>query len=198
VKNLRVDLILETEMRSPSPISLKLAVRAVGFSLLAAIILGTLAFVLQVRRIKNEKIRLQTEFVRLEPKQQKVKDFQKENGGNQKLLDEIIGWNKARICWSQHMADFRAIVPENIQITSFRIDETNPGTTRAFQLALMGRAEGENPTGLVDSLLTALQKGAGFSNLVASVAVQSIATIPGDNKPHRLFTIDVRYVARSY
>jgi len=202
VNNLRVDVILESEQRSTSPVDIKTVARIAVGSLLALLVIGILYSVWGAKSAQRRKIDFETEWAARSKLAARIRQDTNDLYQYTDIHNEVAGWEKSRILWHQHLADFQALVPPNIQITSFLVDEQVPVAgkvaTRNFTLNLQGRAEGENPRSIVDGFLAALRHGAGFSNMVESASVVKIDTVPGDERPHRVFTISVKYRPRSY
>lgn len=202
MNSLRVDLILESERRSASPVSIKAVVKIVGGLVITLVVGGVLLYVLGAQSAKRQLSGIEQEWNQTSKTEARIRQDQKDLAWLSDVQAEIEGWKKARMLWHQHLADFQALVPPNIQITSFIVDEQMPmsGNTsyRSFTLNLLGRAEGENPRATVDSFLTSLRRGAGFSNLVEKAEVLKIDTVPLDKTNHRVFTIRVNYKARSF
>ncbi|MEI6971442.1 MAG: hypothetical protein WCL44_07965 [bacterium] len=206
MNSLRVDIILESERRSASPVSLKAAAKIIGGLVLTLLVAGVLIYIINAQSAKRRRADIEQDWERTSKIEARIRGDQKDLDWLNDVHAEIEGWKQARMLWHQHLADFQALVPPNIQITSFQVDEQIPTTgtgarltsMRAFTLNLQGRAEGDNPRGAVDGFLTALRQGAGFSNLVEEAKVLKIDTNPLDKTNHRIFTILVKYKARSF
>lgn len=205
MNSLRVDVILESEQRSSSPVSIKSGLKIVGGLVIALFIGSVLFYVVRVKSAEKRLVDITAEWEMTGKVATRVKQEQQDLQGLTDIQNEIEGWTRARLLWHKHLADFQAIVPPTIQITSFQVDEQNPmagagknaHATRVFSLNLQGRAEGENPGQTVDNFLSALRSGPGFSNLVTDVGIK-VDTVPGDKTNHRVFTMNVKYVARDF
>ena len=202
MNHLRVDLILESERRSTSPVSLRFLLRAAAMAALVIIALLGVFFLVKVKTTQMRKSNLTAEWARIEPRLKDVRELQRGVDRNQEILGEVQGWNRARIPWHQHLADLQKIVPETIQIASLRVSDQllmiGKSAALAYNVRLEGRAEGRNPREDVDTLLRLVKNGEGFSGMVegASVEEGSFRVAP-DAKDHRLFAIAVKYKARS-
>ena len=205
MNSLRVDVILESEQRSSSPVSVKFVLQIAGGLIIALLVMGVLFYVVRVKSAERKLIDLTAEWERTGKVATKAKQDQKDLQWLTDIQNEIESWTRARLLWHKHLEDFQAIVPSTIQITSFQVDEQNPmagagrnaHATRVFTLNLQGRAEGENPGKTVDNFLSALRTGPGFSNLVTEVDVK-VDTIAGDRTNHRVFIMNVKYLARDF
>lgn len=202
MNDLRVDVILESEQRSTSPVDIKTVAKIVAASLLALLVAGIGYSIWGAKSAQRRKNDIESEWTVRSRLAARIRQDTSDLHLYTDIRSEIEGWEKARILWHRHLADFQALVPKSIQITSFVVDEQIPvagkGATRNFTLNLQGRAEGDNPRSIVDGFLESLRRGAGFSNMVDSASVVKIDTVPGDERPHRIFTIAVKYRPRSF
>lgn len=202
MNSLRVDVILETELRSASPVDVKFIAKTVGGLLLALLAGGVVYYVWGARTAERRLADIKGEWETTSRVEQRVRQDKNDLRLLTEIVAEIEGWKNSRILWHQHLADFQALVPPNIQITSFQLEEQVPmmgkNAARVFSLNLQGRAEGDNPRRTVDGFLDALRHGSGFSNLVEKANVVMFDTVPGAKMNLRVFTISIKYKPRSY
>lgn len=204
--NLRVDVMLETERRSTSPVSMKFLARAVGTA--ALLIVAAIIVVLFIRsqQAKNELSALRTEWEKADKQYQKVKKFQTAFKNDKAVLDEIDGWCACRLSWRDQLDAFQQIVPETIQLTSLRIGESLQlvdGTAALlFSMDIQGRARGSSPRQDVSNLERRLLHAPGFVDVVESAEVRPGSFMedktPGAERHHRVFAIDVKFKPRMF
>ena len=138
MKSLRVDVILESEQRSTSPVNLKFIGQIVGGLVLVLLIGGVSYYVLGARSVKQQLDALTEEWGKTSKVLDRVRQDQKDLRWLTDIYTEIDGWEKARVLWHQHLADFQALVPPNIQITSFSADDQIPMIGRTPQGQITG------------------------------------------------------------
>ena len=205
MNNLRVDVILESEQRSASPVNIKFVAKLVGFTLLALIAIGVSYFIWScvsdastLERDKIEATRLGQEAARVQAEQNKFDEYKA-------ISNELAGIRESRIPWREHLAHFQAMVPSNIQIESFAAKSTvvelsgrGKPPSRVFTLSLTGRAEGDKVANIVESFVQELRRGSGFGSLVESVPDKDVVVkVDPEDKRIRTFSIKIIYKPRS-
>jgi hypothetical protein len=121
MKNFRIDVILEEERRSASPVSIKLAARIAGIAVAAIILLVATIFVGGVLRLKAQASRINDDWKELEPQWEQAKQDKKEYEKNKAILDEIKGWNKSRIEWHKHLMQIMDVIPQGVELDKMAI-----------------------------------------------------------------------------
>lgn len=204
MNNLRVDVILESEQRSASPVGIKVVGRIAGIGLGAVVLMLILSFVVRVTYARSERDGLKKNWDSLSPILEKVKEYQGEVRANKDLLDGIKGWNRSRMSWHGHLSDFQNTVPGEIQITSLQASEQvlMQGSTPALvvMMDLRGIAVGRDPESAVkavERLGSVMKSASGFSNLVENTDIESCDEVPGEQN-QRTFRMKAKYLPRSF
>ena len=102
--------------------------------------------------------------------------------------------------WYQHMADFRGIVPKEIQVTRMMVSDQLLVQGNTASIELQGTAQAVDAAGAVkavDDFRMALRNGPGFSNVVESVELKSCDE-PKGHKNQRVFRITAKYCQRPF
>ena len=121
MKNFRIDVILEEERRSASPVSIKLVVRIAGIVVAGVVLLVATVLVGNVLGLKAQASRINAQWAKLEPKQKAANIDKEDYEKNKAILDEIEGWNKSRIEWHKHLLQIRDIVPEGVELEQMTV-----------------------------------------------------------------------------
>jgi len=204
--NLRVDVLLETERRSTSPVSLKFLARIVGGAAASIVAVVIVVLFIKAHQAKKELGALQTEWAKTEKQHLKVQKYQTAFRNDKAILDEIEGWRACRMSWREQLDAFQQIVPDTIQLTALRIGESLQlvGNTAAllFSMDIAGRARGSSPRQDVSNLERRLLRSPGFVEVVESAEVRpgSFTKDPApDAEPHhRVFAIGVKFKPREF
>ena len=203
--NLRVDLILESEQRSGSIITVKSLVRIV--SILVPLVVGLLLAwqAYGLVRIKTELRSTEARWQSVEPLEMKAKKLAQERQANEDQLAQLNGWRKSHMDWHAHLLQLFHSVPENIQLQNLRISQalqvtSNKVPARAFTLELRGKAVGVEAESSVNSYKRMLLEGPAFSNDVTRVEVPLFGadTTAGAGKNDRIFEIRCSYRERLF
>ncbi len=193
--NLQINLILDSEVRSGSKISLKFAARIAGVSIPVLLGLVIAGLVLAGRSAKQNLLFAEQEKSRTEPVYRLVIKMNQELKESQQVADVVEGWAASRTDWNLLLRRLQAAVPPSIQLLRMNMDETvGPADNAACRLAGMsikGQAIGESAEADVRALDQALKTGAAFTNAFANVKVQRFeASENAAEKNTRVFDIE--------
>ena len=210
--NLRVDLILETEQRSASPVTVKAFLRiayiVVPVLIAALIIIGVADSVSLNSRLKMKD----AEWKDASPKKEEAIKLREQLTENMGVLQELESWNKARIDWSLLFLaihkNYNRNMASTVQFTSVKTS-VSVGTVeltgrskskesgRLFTLAAEGRSLGATAEKDVTSFKDFFLSDAAFSNqLEASEVTRFDPDI--DNKSNRVFRIECKFAPRLF
>lgn len=203
--NLRVDLILESEQRSGSIVTVKSLVRIVSIlvPLIVVLLLSWQAY--GVVRIKSELRSTEARWQSVEPLEKKAKELAQERQANEDQLAQLNGWRKSHIDWNAHLLQLFHSVPENIQLQNLRVSQalqvtSNKAPARVFTLELRGKAFGAEAESSVNSFKRLLSDDPAFTNDLIKVEVPLFGadTAAGAGKNDRVFEIRCGYRERLF
>lgn len=213
MKNFRIDVILEDERRSASPVSVKLVARIAGIAIAAIILLVASVFVGSVLRVRARASRISAEWAKVAPKWKRAKSNRKDYDDNKAMLDEIKSWNRSRIEWHTHLMAVAAVVPEGVELEKMSIKGTigvaDGHAAMQFNMVLDGAARvykkksyTRSPQEDVMEFEKRLNTSASLSKVLAKVSVPpqffTDDKTPGANKHDRKFKIMASYKPRKF
>ncbi len=201
--NLRVDLILDTEQRSASPINLKSIIRilCITIPLIIVVIIGIA--LAKANQSRNELNTLETTHALTKPKFDEAVAMSSSLKNYDDLLDELESWKNARIEWHKQLREVQKQLPleMDIQLTELEvigasklIDNRYPA--RVFTLTLEGKGTGGGAENNIGRLMTVLQNGEAFAPLVESLEVKRFDK--GARRSDRVFTFTTTYEPRIF
>ena len=198
---MHVNLILDEEKRSSSPVSLGLVVR---LSFITILVLGTVwlfSFYSAYHALQGEVSYLDEEWARTESKYKTATRLRNDLGDKEATLGEILGWRAARIEWGKQLEAVQVVVPAVIQLSDLRVSQSvvaQAGGTfaKVYELRLSGQTPAERSELNVVQLLEGL-KGPPFDRVIESAVLPtgSFRQDPTD-KSARAFNIVCKYFPR--
>jgi hypothetical protein len=204
--NLRVDLILPTEYRSGSRITLSGVTRILTIILpIIVVLLLSLVFT-KFRTLRSDVQRQEAQWLKMEPQYKTALNLWQDTIRRNGVLSEIQGWHAARVEWHKQLKALQAAVPPQIQLTSLRVDDliqvVSNKTVRVFKMQIKGRASGQNPEDRVAALRSELTRNPVFAPVVKSAEVPpgSFGQDPSPNaaKSDRVFEIVCEYAPMGF
>ena len=201
--NLRVDLMLDTERRSPSVLSVKFLVRlsAVVVPALVAVLIGTV----MLGNIKDRGSvgEASEKWKGLQPKQKAAEKLRTELVRNEHVWRALEGWPTSRVEFSEHMLGLVQQVPEQIQLISVNVShEIKPSEKtfgRYYAMALEGRSVGTNAEENIHLLVSRLKTAPPFAGKILNVTMRGRPdTAATATKTDRLFTISCAYGPKDF
>ncbi len=203
--NLRVDLILATELRSGSVVSSQGVLR-IASVVVPFLLVGFLGWqFLAVRQLRQELESNKLSLDSAAPQQERAKALIAEFQTHRNVAAELAGWNKSRIAWHHQLFSLMGVVPENIQLNDLNISQSLQLTTaekpaRMFVLSLKGKAVGDDAEQSVKRLETALISNPAFESLTETVTVPLFGadTTPEAKRDDRVFEISCLYTQRAF
>jgi hypothetical protein len=194
--NLRVDLILESEQRSASLLSLKLLIRIVAALVPLGLLFLVGSQVMEIVVINSEVRGLEAEWKKMGPREKRAWEQAYEYQLNLAVRNELNGWRNSRVNWHEQIVALMQEIPTNVQLQSLSvghafqlIDDKVPA--RLFSIDMKGKAFGTNAESSVRRIERRLTEGPAFSNLTSKVEVpQFVAdTARGADKNDRIFAV---------
>ncbi len=173
---MHVNLILDEEKRSASPVSIGLIGKLAGITVLVLVAIWGFTFYMSYRSLLNDMRFSQAEWTRTEIKYKEALHLRAELSTREATLSEIEGWRASRIAWGQQLQMIQAVVPAVIQLSELRVDEVIPvsgiRTGRVYEATISGRTPAERSEVNVSQLLDALRTPP-FDRFVESSALPS-------------------------
>ena len=202
--NLRVNLILDTERRSGSAVSLRFVLTTVGAAIPAMMLLIILSAFVHAQSLHREAQRLEQGLTRSRPQFESAVNMRKDVVSYQAMLSMIDGWRKSRIEWSRQLAALQESVSPGVQLIQLRLEEssetTNGMPARAFVLSMRGRTGGHQAENNVQQFQQELRTNAVLSKYLSTVDIPPGTfvqdTAPRAAKTDRLFEIRCGYALR--
>lgn len=204
--NLRVDLILETEQRSASPVSLTFVIRLLAITLLSVLVLVSIFYFKRMQETASETRGLNNNISAIRFKYDAhlaLKSKLTVQGG---VLAECKSWEKGHIEWFAALAAIARLVPPTIQLRDVKIERINSTVNkkpvRLVTLYIKGRAVGENAAPDVDKLRQDILKTPEFVTAVKEVVIPAgsfkMDSDPRASKADRVFELVCRYAPMNY
>lgn len=201
---MHINLILENEQRSASPVSLAMFIRIVIGTIASAVVLWIVALYVSYRELQSSVRYCDTEWEQTEPKHLAAKQLREDLIQKSAKLKEIQGWRPTRLEWGKQLESIQSITPPMIQLTEMRLSQdilvtTNNIPARVFELRLSGRTGSARSEANVSRFQEALFKQPPFDTFVESVNIPSGAFRQDPmNKAERVFEIVCKYNPRSF
>ena len=205
--NLRVDLILPTEQRSASVVSLKSLIRIAIIVVPIIILLAIAMGVLYMLSYRNDFKDMEEQWKDAQPKQEAAGRLRQELIANEDLAVKVAGWATSRLLWHEQLRGIqKAVQPEfKIQLlrlalssSQFMVDNRIPA--RGGGLVVQGLALGENAEANVRNLQQAFLTSPALTGCVTQVEVKRFeaSTVEKATKYDRFFQIDLNYAPRKF
>lgn len=214
--NLQVNLILDTEQRSGSVLSVRSLLRILSIVLPLIALVVLVSAILNLMTLRSKQRLFEAKWADAEPKMNKALALAEELTQNRALLEELQGWNASHLDWHTQLAGLRDVVPVTIQLDRLRVSQTlqlSPGKkgeaeaatptgppVRAFALTMSGRALGESAEQDIQFLKRGMESAPAFTGIVSSVKVTKYGedTAKGAGPNDRVFQIDSIYEPRAF
>jgi hypothetical protein len=197
----RVDLILPSERRSASPVSLKSGARLLGIGLLTGAAVWVGASLAGIADLRGRLRQAEEKWAAVEPRQQEAIRLIKEATENITIYSELEKLGSSRLAWHSHLSLLAGLVPEEIQLLDlsaqqeFQVQGSN-SVARAFTLTLSGRSAARGADLAVEKLRGRLQQDPVVSPLLESIEVPKFGE-DARNPADRAFQMTCKYRPRS-
>jgi len=200
--NLRVDLILGSERRSASVVSLRSLLRIAAFAVPAAVLVLCVVMALNNASLGGRIRTIEGLLANLEPKKQKARELRQQRIANEAVLAELEAWSHARIDWHRQLPALAAGVPALIQFQRLKIAQdltllNARSPARVFTLEIEGSATGESASPDVEALRAHLQDDPFFEPFTEASEVTRYDQDPQD-RDKRIFRIFCTYAPREF
>ncbi len=193
--NMQVNLILDSEKRSGSSVSLKFVVRvaAVAIPVLAGILIAALVMLGRSAR-QNLRFAEQDESQK-QSVYQSVLALDQQSKEYRQVADVLKGWADSRVDWALVLDHFQDAVPTSIQLLRMTINEriglVNNVPARISGMYIKGKVTGDRAEDAVQELDKSLRGKPVFANVFAKVDVKRFeASEDVADKNTRVFEIE--------
>ena len=201
---MRVNLMLDTERRSASPVSLTMILRTLAGTLAMVVLLLVIALFMSYRALQNNVHYTEEAWKQTEPKYLAALQLRSSLTQKASTLKEIQGWRKTRIAWGRQLESIAVVIPGLVQLTEMRVEQdllltSNNIPARVFELRLVGRTGAVQSEENVIELRSALDGKPPFNGVIetASIPPGSFRQDPA-NKADRVFEIVCKFVPKLF
>lgn len=196
---MRVNLMLDTERRSASPVSLVMIVRTLVGTVIVVFLLLVTAVFTSYRALQNNVRYTEAAWKQAEPKYLAALLLRSNLTQKVATLSEIEGWRKTRIAWGRQLESIESVIPPLVQLTEMHVTQelllaSNNIPSRVFELRLIGRTGAVRSEENVSELQSALAGQPPFDVLIETAGIP-----PGSfrqdpvSKSDRVFEIVCKY-----
>ncbi len=176
--NFHINLILDTESRSGSDVSLKFILRLAGF--LFFFLIGTLIFLMinNLQATTRELKSLSQQKQKLEPLHKEIAEASRQLDQLQALENMLTSWQAVRLPVSPFLSALQPVISPNTQLTDLKIitlltPDSPPVWKGTFYLR--GKVCGENAVKEVKELEAVLSQVHSFSSVLENIEVKRFA-----------------------
>lgn len=199
--NLHVNLILATERRSGSDVSLKFLLRVALILLATLLVMGATALALGARGARRERLAVESQKQDIDPIYKSVLQARGELNKLKPLVDLLDGWQTNRLGLSRYLRELQATVPAKLQLTRLtlqnNLDAAGSPPGWVGSVYLRGRAAGQAADADVRSLNRCLNTLPYFDALMEQAEVKRFAADEEQTgEDVRVFEIEGRFVRR--
>jgi hypothetical protein len=196
---MRVNLMLDTEMRSASPVSLTMVVRTLAGALIVLFLLLVISLFTSFRALQNNVTYAGLAWKQTEPKYLEAVRLRSNLTHKVATLREIQGWRNTRIAWGGQLETLKSTIPPMVQMTELIVIQdlllmSNNIPSRVFELRLAGRTGAVGSEASVSEFREALVSQPPFDKMIEAVTIPS-GSFRQDpvNKSDRAFEIVCKY-----
>ncbi len=196
--NLCVNLILESEQRSASPVSLRNLRRALPFLVPVAVLLLGAKVAAEMMALRNQLRVAELLWRDAEERQKKAILVRQKADESERILRDLEGWRRGCPPWHRQLAAVPVVVRPQMQLQTLRLSQTlqqlppDRKPARAYTLEIAGRATGPTAERDVQGLTRDLRESPPFAECMREVEVTKYDVDPL-NRAHRIFEIRCAY-----
>lgn len=208
--NYYVDLLVDDERRSASPISLGMVLRMGALLALALLVAAIMLLSFASRDVENRVLQAKLAWDKLKPQHEELLGLRAARNELRATFRQMEACQKSRLELGPELRQLQLGVPESIQLASLRINQfvgnqkTGAGATRSYEMRLSGKVAGDNPKQNVDNLIQYLSVAANTGQ-VALVVVpnngfrkENIRVSAGETRTDWFFDLVCGYRPRSF
>lgn len=200
--NLRVDLILHSEQRSASPVSIKFLARILGFAALAGLALFVIINLLAIGNIKSKLRIAEARWQDIVPHREESVKLIQQTTEHLEILSELEGWQHSRLSLDAQMRQLAVLIPQDVQLQSLHIQHEfmvvgGKAIGRLYSMSMAGTSPARGADRNVQDLKRKIEEDELFKPLVELVEVPVFQEDPR-NRTNRVFQIASKYRPRSF
>jgi len=201
---MHINLILDTEARSASPVPLNVLIRIIAGALVMLVLLALFSFYSSYRGVQQEVNFAKDDWRKTGPKYEAAIHRRTELAQKNAILKEIGGWRASRLEWGRQLEGLRTAMPDPIQLTELRVSQvvlagSNNVPARAFEMRLSGRTPAAQAEENVNDLRQALLSKPAFTQCVEAVTIPAGAFRQDpQGKNDRVFELVCKYAQRRF
>jgi hypothetical protein len=201
---MHINLILETEQRSASPVSFSTLLKISGGTGITILILWLFSGYFAYRDLQASVEQCENQWKLTQPKHIAAKLLRADLLQKASKLKEIQSWRTTRIDWGRQLESLQVVTPPMIQLTEIHINQdvlvlSNNVPARVFEMRLTGRTGAARSEVNVGEFQQVLFKHPPFDAFVETVSIPAGAFRQDPlNKTDRVFEIVCKYNPRSF
>ena len=203
--NLQVNLILKSEQRSGSPVSLKSVIRVASIAVPVGLLVMLSSAFANVVLLGNELRVLESQWTDARPRMEETARLNKELTVNRKIMKQLQGWKRSHIDWHEQMSMLGDEVPATIQLESLTVSQMlqfldNKVPARVFVIMLKGKAIGHDAEQAVHLLQRGIEETPAFADLIETIRVIKYGADNAEDAREydRVFQIECAYRPRRF
>lgn len=193
--NFQVNLIIDSEKRSGSTISLKFVVRVLIVTIPVIMGIIIVGLVLGSRSVSQNLRFVEQEQNKLDPVYKKVLGLKQELNECRRLAEVLDGWIRSRPDWFILLSHLQRAVPSSIQFLRLTVNDAiaqvDNAPARVSKMYMQGKVVGDHGEEDVQLLDRILREEAPFKEIFSRIKVQRFyADENMTNKNTRVFEIE--------
>jgi hypothetical protein len=200
---MHINLIMENEQRSASPVSLAMLVKIIVATLITIMVLTLISAYFKYHNLKSSVAISAGKWKETEPKHLAAKQLKLDLDQKNTKLKEIQGWKTTRIHWGQQLESLQTMTPSMIQLSELQVTQDilvrSNIPSRVFEMRLAGKTSSAGSEIHVRDFQQALFRQPPFDSLIETVSIPAGAFRQDPaNKADRIFEISCKYNPRSF
>jgi len=205
-----VNLLLDDERRSASPVNLGMALRMGVVVAVATLLLIIVMLFVKSRDVQIRAADAQSKWAHLEPQYKHLLALRASRDELRASCRQIEACQRSRLPMGEELAQLQLGVPADIQFTALRFNQfagnqkAGAVATRSYEMHITGKISGGDPKESVDGLIKYLSSPA-YTNRVEAVTVPNngfrkevVRVSAGETRTDWFFELVCRYRPRSF
>ncbi|MFZ4394263.1 MAG: hypothetical protein ACOYOU_01395 [Kiritimatiellia bacterium] len=205
-----VDLLLDDERRSASPVSLGMVMRLGSFTALAVLATAIMLLYMASRDVDVMVSQSKYKWSKLKPQHEELLNLRGARNEIRATHRQMEAFRRSRLELGPELAQLQLGIPEEVQLTSLRINQfvgnqkTGTSAMRSYEMRISGKVGGDNVKKSVDELIHYLSVTAN-TGCVESVVVpnngfrkETVRVSAGETRTDWFFELVCRYRPRSF
>jgi len=203
-----VNLLLDDERRSASPVNMSMVLRLGAVVAIAALFLAIVMLFMASRDVQIRATDAESKWVHLKPQHDALLALRALRNELRASSRQIEACRRSRLPLGVELTQLQLGVPAEIQFTTLRINQfvgnQKAGATRSYEMHITGKVAGDDPKGNVDELIRVFSAAA-YTDRVESVTVpnnsfrkETRVASHGETRTDWFFELVCRYRPRSF